>query len=654
VIAEDRVKRRLTPPKAWTLFLAGLLLGVLLFGVALPLLVPGWTGGAASSSAFDRPYPLPNRYWAESDEFYVFASGGQQGGLYVYSIPAMKYLAEIPIFSADAAWGWTPEDPKVKRMLTNPWSEKLSLRGDTRRPALSRTDAVYDGRWIFVNDMIHPRIARVDLDTFRAGQVLWIPNVNGGVDSIHVSPNTSLIGASFEHGQFPDADILEHLRLEADTLEGPYLGGFAGIAVDDSGAMSNAWQVWTPWTHDAIRVGWGLSDGWIATTSYNSERANATLAMLGSDQDFLMFWNLDSIKRAVASGDYAVTEQAPNVPVINWNDVEAFLIPVPVNPSGVDISPTGKYVLVGSKASSQLIAVDFAKALAAAEDGRFDGQLSGLPVLGLETISAAIVELGLGPTQVEFDDRGYAYIGSFVDSVTWKMTLGDPYTEQHGETPWEVVETLSTHYSIVNPLVPGGDTAQPYGQYLIAINKLSKNSFIPHGPLHAENHELFSIRSTPARLIDQMPIGPETHAAQAIPVEMLAPRITTAYEPAGDKEMPRVEYDYEEKEVRVYMDVVRSFFDPDWFTVPEGWRVSIQMTSLEQAPDISHGLAIDGYDVAVSLDPGEVRQIEFIADQTGVHWFYCLWYCSELHKEMRGRMIVIPEAEWSSQLEMQE
>ncbi len=99
------------------------------------------------------------------------------------------------------------------------------------------------------------------------------------------------------------------------------------------------------------------------------------------------------------------------------------------------------------------------------------------------------------------------------------------------------------------------------------------------------------------------------------------------------------------------MNVVRSFFDPDWFTVPMGWHVSIHLNSLEQAMDISHGLAIDGYDVAISLDPGENRQVEFKADQPGVHWFYCLWYCSELHKEMRGRMIVIPASEWSPAME---
>lgn len=647
MIKEEGKKRKLTPPGATTWFLGGLLLGVLAFGVLLPILVPGWTGGGAASHPYERPYPLPNRFRAENEEFYVFASGGQQGGIYVYSIPSMKYLSEIPVFAADEAWGWTPEDPAVRAMLTNPWNGKLALRGDTRRPALSRSDGRYDGRWLFVNDMLHPRLARVELNSFRTSQALWIPNVNGGTSGLHVSPDTTLLATSFEHGQYPESAIAAHLEMEIDPVEGPYAGGFAGVTVDDAGQMKNAWQVWSPWSHDAIRIGWGESEGWLVTTSYNSERAVSTLDMLQSDQDYLFFWNIASIEQAVQDGNYTSSDQAPDVPVIRWQDVDAFVTPLPVNPSGVDISPTGKYLLSGSKASISLVVVDFEKVLAAIAAKEFDGDVEGLPLLNPDRVRERTIELGLGPTHAEFDDQGFAYIGSFVDSVTWKLALGGPYAERHGEDAWDVVDTMSSHYSIVHPMIPGGDTAEPYGQYLIAINKLAKNSFVPHGPLHTENHELFNIADVPGNLIDQMPLGPESHGAQAIPIEQIAPGLVTAYEPRGADEEPRVEYDYEAEEVHVYMDVVRSFFDPDWFTAPQGWRVAIHMTSLETAQDISHGLAIDGYDVAVSLDPGERRDVEFVAGEPGVHWFYCLWYCSELHKEMRGRMIVIPSEEWS-------
>jgi len=132
---------------------------------------------------------------------------------------------------------------------------------------------------------------------------------------------------------------------------------------------------------------------------------------------------------------------------------------------------------------------------------------------------------------------------------------------------------------------------------------------------------------------------------------MIAPKTRPAYELPRRVEEPRVEYDYQAQEVQVYMDVVRSFFKPDGFTVPQGWRVVMHLTSKEEALDITHGLALGGYDVAVSLDPGQVREVEFVADKPGVHWYYCLWYCSELHMEMRGRMIVIPQEQWSPEKE---
>jgi nitrous-oxide reductase len=117
------------------------------------------------------------------------------------------------------------------------------------------------------------------------------------------------------------------------------------------------------------------------------------------------------------------------------------------------------------------------------------------------------------------------------------------------------------------------------------------------------------------------------------------------------KKFVGVEYDYDKKEVRVNMTAVRSFFTPDWFTVPEGWKVKITLVNVEQALDITHGLALEGHNILVAIDPGQVREIELTADKTGVFWYYCIWFCSELHLEMRGRMIVIPENEWSPDLE---
>ena len=294
--------------------------------------------------------------------------------------------------------------------------------------------------------------------------------------------------------------------------------------------------------------------------------------------------------------------------------------------------------------------IDFQKVQEAINANNFIGEEFGIKIIDKEAVSLDI-DAGLGPTHIEFDDEGYAYVGFFVDSDIKRITLGEPYSEKHGMDPWQVVEAIPVHYSVGHLLVPGSDSAKPYGKYLISMNKLTKDTFVPHGPLYTENHELFTIGDTPAKLVDQMSAPPETHYSQAIPVDLLKPKILTKYPLPETTAKPEVKYDYTAKTVDVNMTAVRSFFNPDWFTVPEGWEVNIHLTNIEESIDISHGLAFTGHDVAESIDPGEVKTIEFHAGAEGVYWYYCLWFCSELHLEMRGRMIIIPEKDWNKSYE---
>ncbi len=628
--------------------LAGVLVGSIVVGVTID------RGGAegAVESPYARPYPIPHRYWAETDEMYVFASGGQQGGFYVYGLPSMKMVAEIPMFTVDQAWGWRTEDPKVREMLTNPWTGELATVGDTHHASMSKTDAVYDGRWVFINDKIYGRVGRVDLDTFRTEQILWIPNITGGVHGFNVGPNTDVAMLNIEFEQLPEfADQISARGVDIDLLEGPYLGGFAGIDIADDGTMSNAFQVWSPWQQDMVRIGWGESEGWVVNTVYNSERATGTVGMFEREDDYVFFWRQQSITDAIDSGNYITSEQAPDVPVIPWDDVEVYAAKVPLNPHGIDVSPTGRYMFVGGKATSIVTAIDFEKVLQAIEEERFEGEEFGVPILETEFVRAATMDLGLGPTHIDFDDKGMAYIGFFVDSDVKTVPLGGSYTDLHGKEPWKVSEVIPVHYSVGHLMVAGGDMAEPYGKYLISMNKLAKDSFIPHGPLIAENHELFDISGNKTLMIDQAPFPPETHYSQAIPVDMINP--IDVY-PLADEEIETgVTYDYDDKVVNVTMTAVRSWFTPASFTVPEGWTVKMEVTNVEQVMDITHGIAVTGHDVSLSLDPGQTRMVEFNAGAPGVYWYYCIWFCSELHLEMRGRMIVIAEDEWSPDKEWQ-
>ena len=336
--------------------------------------------------------------------------------------------------------------------------------------SISRTNAEYDGRWIFINDKMYARVARIDLTTFRTEEIVWIPNVNGGMHGVHVSPNTDMAVANLELEQYPDQKIIDYLGVPVDKIKGPYVSVLTGIDIDDDGHMTNAWQVWGPWQYDMVWIGWGEMDGWMVNTAYNTERSVNVVGMFQRPEDYLFVWNIESVKKAVSEGKYITTEEAPDVPVISWKDVEVYAVPCPLNPHGVDISPTGRYAVVGGKATTLVRMVDFTKVKQAIAENRFTGEEFGVKIIDRDFVSTDI-DAGLGPTHIEFDNEGYAYVGFFVDSDIKKISMGEPYTEKHGLDPWQVVEAIPVHYSVGHLLVPGGDSAKPYGKYLISMNR---------------------------------------------------------------------------------------------------------------------------------------------------------------------------------------
>ena len=68
----------------------------------------------------------------------------------------------------------------------------------------------------------------------------------------------------------------------------------------------------------------------------------------------------------------------------------------------------------------------------------------------------------------------------------------------------------------------------------------------------------------------------------------------------------------------------------------------LHVTNLEQARDATHGFGISSYNISLSLEPGEHDNVTFKADKAGVFPFYCLEFCSALHLEMAGYLIVEP------------
>jgi nitrous-oxide reductase len=92
--------------------------------------------------------------------------------------------------------------------------------------------------------------------------------------------------------------------------------------------------------------------------------------------------------------------------------------------------------------------------------------------------------------------------------------------------------------------------------------------------------------------------------------------------------------------VYVYATVVRSHINPEHVTVNKGDIVTFYLTNLERAEDETHGFTVDNFNIHTSLEPGKTVGATFTADIEGVFPYYCTEFCSALHLEMMGYLMV--------------
>jgi nitrous-oxide reductase len=258
--------------------------------------------------------------------------------------------------------------------------------------------------------------------------------------------------------------------------------------------------------------------------------------------------------------------------------------------------------------------------LKAIEDRAFDGEVDGIPVLRYDAVLAGEVEKpGLGPLHTEFDGRGNAYTSMFISSEVVKWKLGT----------WEVLDRMPVYYSIGHLMVPGGDSRKPSNKYLVALNKITKDRYLPTGPELTQSAQLIDISG------DKM---------EMLPAELIRDRQVRTY-PLAESRHPMVARDPSQTgierrggTVHVKMIAMRTRFIPDILEgIQVGDTVKFHLTNIEQDWDVLHGFAILGMTTSeLILAPGETRTLTWYPRREGVYPFYCTDFCSALHQEMQG------------------
>jgi nitrous-oxide reductase len=602
----------------------------------------------------------------DHDDYLMFASGGHSGQMHVIGVPSMRLLKTIPVFAPDSWSGygfgadWSMEilaggsDPGQNEQLT--W-------GDTHHPALSETDGDYDGRFLYINDRANGRIAMVDLRDFKTKQILDVPNLQSSHGGVFATPNTEYVHIS---AKTPSPMFLESGYAPLEEYEEHYRGASSFLAVDPVTGhfdMERSFQIeLPPYNQDLADAGKLASFGWAFINSYNTEMATGgnlegnpsiETGAIANDFDYLHIINWELAEQVVADGKFEMVNGVRMIRLQTAID-EGILwfAPEPRNPHGVDVSPDGNYIVVSGKLDPNATVYSIDRIEAAIAAGDIEGyDPFGVPVLRFDAVVEAQVELGGGPLHTQFDNRGNAYTSLFVETAVARWTLG-PEAGVDEADAFRLVDKIPVHYNIGHLVTAHGDTVDPHGKYLVALNKWSIDRFTPVGTLHPQNFQLIDIDSPELRILRDMPIGfGEPHYVQMIAVDRLAD-VWTVY-PVGTDPLTMAPSDVaiaagEERVERigdtlhVYMTARRSTFTPDVIRAKQGEKVVMHITNIETAVDATHGFAIPGYNVQASLDPGEVLTVEIVADRTGSFAFYCTEFCSALHLEMQGWLLIEP------------
>ncbi len=566
----------------------------------------------------------------DTDPYYLFYSGGHSGQVFVAGVPSMRHIATIPVFSIYPSTGYG-FDKETKAMLGEyTW-------GDVHHPALSETNGDYDGRWLFVNDNANNRMARIDLRDFKTRQILGpIPNVSGNHGSTFVTPNTEYVLAASRFS----VPLPKGTYVPIESYATAYNGVVSGVAVDPkTGELSLSWEIlMPPFDFDLGDAGKGASNGWAFWTCYNSERATGKLEVTSTqkDRDYIAAVNWKEAEKAVKENKFKTIAGAKVIDPKAAPGV-VYLMPCSKSPHGVDVSPDGKYIIGSGKLQSITTAFNMEKILTAIQNKDFSGQEDGIPVLNYDKIKDAEVNVGLGPLHTQFDDQGYAYTSLFVESAVVKWKLGT----------WEVLDKIPVTYNIGHLTAAEGDTVHPAGRFLVALNKLSHGRHVSVGPSQPECSQLIDISGEKMKLLYDAFTEPEPHYAQIVKAERIKPIEVYTKE---ENKNPNATWDVKDAKVEksgnnvtVKMVAVRSSFEPNKIEVNQGDKITIHITNIEQTTDELHGIGIGEYNINVVVDPGETKTIEFIAAKPGVFPYYCTNFCSALHQEMQGYLLVKPK-----------
>jgi len=516
------------------------------------------------------------------DSYYSFSSAGHNGEMRIYGIPSGRTLKRIPVFNVDPMVGWGITNESKAIMGTNADGSLKYMTGDTHHVHGSYTDGTYNGKYLWTNDKLNNRLARIRMDRMECDAITDIPNVQGFHGIFPDKRDPVDANVNFTTRVFCGSEFASPKPNDGRDTSDP-TKWFSLFTCVDAESMEVRWQVRINGNNDLVATSY---DGKLAASNqYNTENGAVLADMMSVERDACVFFNIERIEAAIKAGK-SFTIGNTKVPVVDGTidankDPKTALVcyvPVPKNPHGVNISPDGKYFVCSGKLSPTATVIETELV-----HKWFAGEL--------KTERDAVVaepEIGLGPLHTGFDGKGNAFTTLFLDSQIVKWNVDKAIAQFKGDKSAQpVLDRIDVHYQPGHGYTSMGETKEADGKFYNSGNKFSKDRFLPVGPLHVETEQLIDISGEKMQLIHDHTAYPEPHDAIIVRADLVKTKQVSDMNdyPNAVKSMSDNRIERKGKKVMVYMTSQAPNFGLSEIKVKHGDDVTITLTNHDKVED---------------------------------------------------------------------
>ena len=563
------------------------------------------------------------------DEYFSFVGSGNAGTMIVYGIPSMRIYKYVGVFSPEPWQGYGFDDESSLLLKKGSTDDRVNTYGDMRYPGLSETNGNYDGKYLFYSDGANSRVALMGLDDFETKQVLQHPLFISCFAGVAVTPNTDYI---IQTSQFPaawDIKATDASQFKAGVTfwafeepEGEHSKGhhYGRILKDKSFTVEL--PAFTLGNFDA---GKESSDGYMFGTASKD----------GKNYVYVIDYNKAKTLK---------TESINNFAVVSLSDALAantvLFIELPAAAKSVKVTPDGKYFIT---ASDESFVFDFAKVKNAMIKGG-SSKVDNVPVVAAKDVANGSIKLGNGVVDFTFGYR---------ENSVYSSVYNDKKVIRWNYNTMKKDDEISLTFKPGNIMVPQGETETPHSNYLTVTDKEALYKNYPNvGPVRPSFQHLIDISSDDMVDLYTMSI-PQANMYGSVAVLRTTIKPIIRYETGTNSRTGEIspyktvagqeKVERKGNRVHVFGTMIRSHIVPEIVRVNEGDVVTFHLTNLERAEDETHGFTVDTYGKHGSFEPGKTASLTFVANRAGAFPYYCTEFCSALHLEMEGILMVKPK-----------